>query len=454
MAANGAVAAPGVLSAARNAVVSTAAFYRLLAFYLAGGAYGSASRAAGLLLPARIASDKRARVQIFSLALIFRLWSKPHYRNPSFQVDLLRNLRNVAVPGTGVPLSLFCHTKATALLYVLFALPTVCFFGAWNTAVAERRRRKSSLLSPGLVAEALATYVEYLLHPPDWFSFWQLNCRLATFHSYKTRSPGYALEDKWTFLKRGDELGVPVSPFLKMPSLVIKDTNEEGGMGIYFYRNAVHGGNWIIQERLENSDELKALLPPNPPLSTVRVITTSTWSRDHPWDLPSEFHAEDAHKYIKAVSCVFRAGRKGASTDHSSVLFDVDKATGTILRGTTNAHWYHLGPKGLTTPWRSTHDLTDHPDVPGLRLTGKSLPDVPGMLDLVVRSHFKMLPDVTIVGWDVAYTTRGIFFLEVNLSCNFFRGTFDVPAYFDWVDSQFAALDKLGDPPANRVKSL
>lgn len=163
---------------------------------------------------------------------------------------------------------------------------------------------------------------------------------------------------------------------------------------------------------------------------------------------PRPSNSGDASKYVKALSAVFRAGRKGASTDHSSVLFDIDKSTGTILRGTTNAHWYHLGPSGLSKPWRSTHDLTDHPDVPGLRLIGKQLPNVPGMLEKVVEAHFKLLPDVTIVGWDVAYTKTGIFFLEVNLSCNFFRGTFDVPAYFDWVDGYFSMLDELEERDA------
>jgi hypothetical protein len=91
--------------------------------------------------------------------------------------------------------------------------------------------------------------------------------------------------------------------------------------------------------------------------------------------------------------------------------------------------------------------MTHHPDDPELELTGKFLPDVPGMLSMVVDSHFKLLPDVTIVGWDVAYTTTGICFLEVNLSCNFFRGTFDVPAYFEFVDGYFAKLSGLRRTP-------
>jgi hypothetical protein len=58
-------------------------------------------------------------------------------------------------------------------------------------------------------------------------------------------------------------------------SIVIKHKSEEGGLGIYFYRNALVGGDWIIQERLDNSDWLNLLLPDNAPLSTLRVITAS-----------------------------------------------------------------------------------------------------------------------------------------------------------------------------------
>ena len=50
--------------------------------------------------------SKRARLQIYWLALSFRLWHKPHYRSGTFQNDMLKNLRNVAVPKTGVPLSM------------------------------------------------------------------------------------------------------------------------------------------------------------------------------------------------------------------------------------------------------------------------------------------------------------------------------------------------------------
>lgn len=43
--------------------------------------------------------DIWGKVQIYSLSLIFKLWSLPHYRSESFQQDMIDNLKNVAIPG-------------------------------------------------------------------------------------------------------------------------------------------------------------------------------------------------------------------------------------------------------------------------------------------------------------------------------------------------------------------
>lgn len=58
-------------------------------------------------------------------------------------------------------------------------------------------------------------------------------------------------------------------------------------------------------------------------------------------------------------------------------------------------------------------------------------------------AHYAMMPEVPIVGWDVAFTTKGIFLLEVNLSCNFFRGSFDLPRYIDLIDRYWLQLEKM-----------
>jgi hypothetical protein len=255
--------------------------------------------------------DRWARVQVYSQGLIFKMWSHPHYRAKSLQQDMLDNLRNVAIPGTGVPLSLFCYHWMLCLLFLLVANPIVCLVGAANKVFRDKMSSSSpSSASSSAVGsrnyntKLVEYYKTHLLHPDDWFSFWRLNCQVVSYHSLARQTPGYKQEDKWTFLKDGHAMGVPVSPFLELQSIVCKNKNIEGGMGIHFFKvskirpsvwtasaneyfgnatgvceqNATIGGDWIIQEKLTNADWLNELLPENAPLSTLRIITASTWS--------------------------------------------------------------------------------------------------------------------------------------------------------------------------------
>lgn len=54
-----------------------------------------------------------------------------------------------------------------------------------------------------------------------------------------------------------------------------------------------------------------------------------------------------------------------------------------------------------------------------------------------------MLPDVPFVGWDVVLSADPkvpVCLLEVNLSCNFFRGSFDQKKYLDFIDDMLVNL--------------
>lgn len=353
------------------------------------------------------------------------MWSEPHYRADSFQDDMIKNLRNVAIPGTGIPLSWFCYSKVTVYLFLLVLYPLVALvaaFHAWRTTNASIWK----------------TYSEHLLEPKDWFSYWRLNCRLASYHSLVMgpASPSYIMENKWTFLKAGKTMGVPVSPWLDVARIVVKDKNVEGGMGIHMYKNTTHGGDWIIQESFENSETIAKLLPADAPLSTLRIITASTLG------LP-EGSSDSSAPSVRSLSCVFRAGRAGASTDHASILFDVDLSTGKILQGTTNAHWYRLGlANALSTTWLSSHDVTNHPDC-NCAVSGNRFHDMDSIKQMVESAHRQLLPDVPVAGWDIALTTKGNFLLEVNLSCNFFRGSFNNDAYIEFVSEYFSQLDRI-----------
>jgi hypothetical protein len=44
-----------------------------------------------------------------------------------------------------------------------------------------------------------------------------------------TKCKDFDLENKWTFLVKGRDAGVPVTPFMDAPELVCKHINIEGG---------------------------------------------------------------------------------------------------------------------------------------------------------------------------------------------------------------------------------
>lgn len=49
---------------------------------------------------------------------------------------------------------------------------------------------------------------------------------------------------------------------------------------------------------------------------------------------------------VEVVTAVWRAGLAGKCTDHSSICFGVDVATGALSPGVTANHWYRLGLAG------------------------------------------------------------------------------------------------------------
>ncbi|KAL3803695.1 hypothetical protein HJC23_003749 [Cyclotella cryptica] len=361
---------------------------------------------------------QHARIHLYTLASEFYLYHRPHYRKPSYRRDLLDNLSNVAIPGTGLSLRHFVQTKFLAFTSVLFLYPAVSLLSSLSLWIQTR-----------FASSISQEYAVRLLAPDDWFHYWRLNSRLAALHALLNHvPPGYDMENKWTFLKEGHA------------------RNEEGGMGIHFYKNATVDGDWIIQERISNGEWVAKHLPQNAPLSTFRVITASRGALDvEKTNCDGGCTVED----IRALSCVFRAGRANAATDHDSIMFDVDVSTGKILGGTTNAHWYKLGLWNILPgrcTWRSwDHEITHHPDG-DIAITGEVVPDIRSMLRLVEESHWKMCPDVPLVGWDVVLSSSEelpICLLEVNLSCNFFRGSFDRQVYLDFCEEMIGNLQDM-----------
>mmetsp|Transcript_33151 Transcript_33151/g.54781 ORF Transcript_33151/g.54781 Transcript_33151/m.54781 type:complete len:242 (-) Transcript_33151:424-1149(-) len=238
------------------------------------------------------------------------------------------------------------------------------------------------------------------------------------------------------FLEAGERHAIPASPWLSAPKLIVKHRNEEGGLGLQTFSNAVTGGDWIVQHALTNAECIAKLLPPDAPLSTLRLVSSSRSFKRPPGEQPQ---AAD----ISVLSACWRAGLAGASTDHKSILFDVDLQTGEIKGGTSNSHWYQLGPhEACRCPWRSKgHTISRHPDS-GKQISTEVIPDMQQVRQIVLDAHLRMCPGVPLIGWDVALTKEaGICLLEANLSCNFFRATFDEAAYFRFVEECILHLE-------------
>jgi hypothetical protein len=329
-------------------------YFRTLVYYIFNPTASLSS------FPSASTTPRHVQIHLYNLILNVRLFNSPHYRKATYRMDLRDNLKNVAIPGTGVALSVFVLNKLFLLFFLFAVVPTVCFWSSVNLLL-----RKSYSFSA-----ASQDFVDSLLCPTDWCSLWRTNCNLVAYHSLRCGNPkGYEMENKWTFLSLGEEAGFPVSPFLPYPSLVVKHRNIEGGMGIHFFSNALSGGDWIIQRRINNSPFVNSLLPDNSPLSTFRIITISRACLKVGSN--GRFKSKATPRDVSSLSGVFRAGRANALTDHDSVLFDVDRSTGALRGGTTNKNWYKLGlwnarPGGA--PWRSgddEHRTDTHPDCEG-----------------------------------------------------------------------------------------
>jgi hypothetical protein len=444
--------------------------------------------------------QQQINIHLYLLSCNFYLYHRNHYRKDTYVQDLQDNLSNVAIPGTAIPLSYFVYHNRIGLYcitvpFIVFLYPLVSFLAAIHlyyvttthaTATKEQNTASSSSSpstsssssSSSLSSSSIAhEYMIRLLAPNDWFTYWRYNSIIVALHAHvhhvtvestitnsttssnsnssndnhyyqncNNMSYEYAVENKWIFLQRGDQLHVPISPYMKTPkAIVVKHKNEEGGMGIYFYNNAAYNnnnnnnnddsntnGDWIIQERLYNSEWVSSLLPNHAPLSTFRVITCSRGATMNQNDNNNSNNSNNVTMNdIIPLSCVFRAGRDHAKTDHDAIFFNVDIHTGMIGGGTTNKHWYQLGLYNgiICTKWRTyeTDRTNVHPDG-NIPIYGNIVPNIQSMIQLVQNAHYTLCPHVPFCGWDVVLSSNPIVpicLLEVNLSCNFFRGTFD-----------------------------
>ena len=342
----------------------------------------------------------KINIYIYTLAHIVKLWNKKHYRSVTYSHDMENNLKNVYFPNTGISIKYIMFSRFVYVNFILFVYPLICFF--------------TSLYQ--------GNFVNLLLFPNNWFFYWRLNSHLMYWHWFLTNSKSYSIEDKYSFLDLGKKNNIPITPYLKIKNIFIKHRNIEGGMGIYNFKNATVGGDWIIQERLTNGNFIKSLVGEDAPLSTFRVITSS------------DKKVTKASSGVVVLSCVFRAGRASNLTDHNAIFYNVDIINGKLGKGVINSEWYNKND--------NLENLDYHPDT-NVKISGKKVPNFNAILNNCVLAHYKLAPDIPLIGWDVALVGRksNVYILECNLSCNFFMGELDKKKYFKLIEKYYHFLE-------------
>lgn len=135
----------------------------------------------------------------------------------------------------GIPLSVFCYSKATALFFILVVNPLISLAAAVYLAC---HKPGDGAQQQQQAASVAATYRRLLLFPDHWFAVWRHNCMLVGYHALLTGSSSYEMESKGTWLLEGQRLGLPVSPFYSEGAVFVKHVSIEGGMGIHVFRSA------------------------------------------------------------------------------------------------------------------------------------------------------------------------------------------------------------------------
>ena len=140
---------------------------------------------------------------VFSLARTPHLWGKRHYRATSFGADIRANLRNVAMPGTGIAMHRILYGPISACLFLVFIYPLIALASAAYLTIRSTNKlgvkaddggeRGSSWAATqcgmndghASLIGLPARFEELLLRPRHWFAIWRLNCFLVAWHAMR-----------------------------------------------------------------------------------------------------------------------------------------------------------------------------------------------------------------------------------------------------------------------------
>lgn len=174
---------------------------------------------------------------------------------------------------------------------------------------------------------------------------------------------------------------------------IYKPAEDYGGHGVKIYNSAKYSslkdlfdiilfdGGCVVEELIVQADPIASIHPSS--VNTMRVVAFLSPSGE-----------------TKIQWCFLRMGMGGSHTDNMSsggLAIIVDPKTG--IAYLPGRDW--LGAEHLF-----------HPDT-GVKLIGFQIPEWDKLIELVNKlSH--VIPEIRLVGWDLAYTNKGWIFVEGN----------------------------------------
>lgn len=179
----------------------------------------------------------------------------------------------------------------------------------------------------------------------------------------------------------------------RFPKFIYKPADDYGGHGVQIYdageydspealfAQIIQGGFCVVEELIVQAEEIARLHPQS--VNTMRVVA---------------YLSPGGKTSIQW--CFLRMGMGGSNTDNMSsggLAAMVDPETGII--------------RDAGRDWKGDEHIF-HPDT-GCQLVGFQIPEWEQLCQLVCRLS-NVLPQVRLVGWDLAYTDQGWIFVEGN----------------------------------------
>ena len=199
-------------------------------------------------------------------------------------------------------------------------------------------------------------------------------------------------------------------------AVIVKPANEEESHGVRkvldprdpALEEAARGeGDWVVQDAVANCRALQPVLPPDAPLSCLRLSTFWCWDGARVGADPN----------LEVLEAWFRCGVSGATSD--VVNSDVGEAGGRgfVVFSETGVVWRGSSVEPELTDPRREPSLT-RANGASYDVTGFQLPFYAEAVALAKRAHRELTPHCFSVGWDIALTDQGPRILEANLIHN------------------------------------